>query len=83
MEWFVWEDFGGFFLLFWGLLNVIFTGFFPYHLQSNRHEDHCLLMPLNHDPDLLVLPIHKKFPAGWESHPEHDAIAAFVHLSSI
>lgn len=40
-------------------------------------------MPLSHDPDLLVLTIHKKFPAGWESRPEHDAIAAFVHLSSI
>lgn len=62
---------------------IIFKGFFPSHLQLNRHEDHSLLMPLSHDPELLVLPIHKKFPAGRESHPQHDAIAAFVHLSSM
>lgn len=62
---------------------IIFKGFFPSHLQLNRHEDHSLLMPLSHDPELLVLPIHKKFPAGREFHPQHDAIAAFVHLSSM
>lgn len=42
-------------------------------------------MPLNFDPELLVLLTHKKtnnLLVGRESHPEYDETAVYVHLSS-
>lgn len=56
----------------------------PPHLICNQmNAKITLLMPLSYDPGLLVLPMHQKFPARRETHPEHDAIAVFVHFISI
>lgn len=54
---------------FWLGCVGYFLEFFLSHLQVNRLEDQSLLMPLNYDPQLLVLPKHKKTSSGQRISP--------------
>lgn len=61
--WGLWGFLIGFLFVWLGCVGV-FLEFFLSHLQVNRPEDQSLLMPLNYDPELLVLPKHKKLSSG-------------------
>lgn len=66
--WGLWGFLIGFLFVWLGCVGV-FLEFFLSHLQVNRPEDQSLLMPLNYDPELLVLPKHKKLSSGQRISP--------------